>query len=500
MNFIRQSLLLGVFFTLPALTSAQEIMSLKDAAQAAVVKSPDVQARWHAFREAEEEVGVARGGFFPKVDLSAGTGRISTEQKKARVDQSYHGNEQTLSLRQMIFDGFATSSEVKRLGRAKLVCYFELLDASENAALEAGRAWLDVMRFRAQTQLAEENYLQHQAAYEQLRRRADSGVGKRVDVDQAASRLSLADVNLTTAYANLHDVTARYVRIVGEQPPKNMPAAESLAKALPGSAEAALADALKHNPALRAAVENIEASQHDLEARRAAFMPRLDLVARRDHFSNYQDNGSRDESRVELRLNYNLFNGGSDAARNRQFRERKNMALDLREKACRDMRQTLSIAYNETKRLNEQLPFIISQVSLVEKTRAAYRDQFNIGQRTLLDLLNTQNEYFDARRTQVNADADLGIAYLRSYAGMGRLLETLGLKRIEADQQPDESDLTPVELSEMCPNTTPADTTLDREALKRKVKAMLDDPTSNFIGNRPQPAAPAEKPAVSGWK
>ena len=176
------------------------------------------------------------------------------------------------------------------------------------------------------------------------------------------------------------------------------------------------------------------------------------------------------------------------------------MALDLREKACRDMRQTLSIAYNETKRLNEQLPFIISQVSLVEKTRAAYRDQFNIGQRTLLDLLNTQNEYFDARRTQVNADADLGIAYLRSYAGMGRLLETLGLKRIEADQQPDESDLTPVELSEMCPNTTPADTTLDREALKRKVKAMLDDPTSNFIGNRPQPAAPAEKPAVSGWK
>ena len=123
-----------------------------------------------------------------------------------------------------------------------------------------------------------------------------------------------------------------------------------------------------------------------------------------------------------------------------------------------------------------------------------------IGQRTLLDLLNTQNEYFDARRTQVNADADLGIAYLRSYAGMGRLLETLGLKRIEADQRPDESDLTPVELSEMCPNTTPADTTLDREALQRKVKAMLDDPTSNFIGNRPQPAAPAEKPAVSGWK
>lgn len=140
MNHIRQLLLLGVFFSLPTLTGAQEIMSLKDAAQAVVVKSPDVQARWHAFREAEEEIDVARGGFFPKVDLSAGSGRISSEQKKARVDQSYYGHEQTLSLRQMIFDGFATANEVKRLGRAKLVRYFELLDASENAALEAGRA------------------------------------------------------------------------------------------------------------------------------------------------------------------------------------------------------------------------------------------------------------------------------------------------------------------------------------------------------------------------
>ena len=500
MNSIRQMLLLGAFFSLPALTCAQEIASLKDAAQAAVVKSPDVQARWHAFREAGEEVGVARGGFLPKLDFSAGSGHVKTEQDKARIDQSYYGNEQSLSLRQMIFDGFATSSEVKRLGRAKLVRYFELLDASENAALEAGRAWLDVMRYRAHTQLAEENYLQHQAAYEQLRRRADSGVGKRVDVDQAASRLSLADVNLTTAYANLHDVTARYVRIVGEQPPKSMPAADALSKALPATAEAALNDALKNNPALRAAVENTEAAQHDLEARRAAFMPRLDLVARRDHYSNYQDGGSRDESRIELRLNYNLFNGGSDAARNRQFRERKNLALDLREKACRDMRQTLSIAYNETPRLNEQQPFIINQVSLVEKTRAAYRDQFNIGQRTLLDLLNTQNEYFDARRTQVNADADLTIAYLRSYAGMGRLLETLGLKRIEADQHPAESELTPIVLSEMCPNTTPIDTSLDREALQRKVKDMLDDPKSNFIGNRPQPPAATEKPAASRWK
>ncbi|MFT3848313.1 MAG: TolC family outer membrane protein [Propionivibrio sp.] len=472
------------------------VASMKEAAQQAVLKSPEVLSRWHAFREAEEEIGVARGGFLPRVDLSAGSGQQKRNQSDLNIDQSYYGNESTLSLRQMLFDGFATSNEVKRLGRAKLVRYFELLDASENVALEAARAYLDVARFRAQVALAEDNYIQHQAAHEQLKKRAQSGVGKRVDVDQAASRLALADVNLTTAYANLHDVTARYVRIVGQPPAKDLPPPTQLAQSFPTNADAALGVALKNNPALRASIENIEASQYDLDARRAAFMPKFDLVARRDDYSNYEDAGSRDETRVEVRMNFNLFNGGSDAARSRQYRERKNVALDLREKACRDLRQTLAIAYNETQRLNDQLSYIALQVALVEKTRTAYRDQFNIGQRTLLDLLNTQNEYFDARRSQVNAEADLSIAYLRSYAGMGNLLERLGLQRVDADNLPSDDELTPVNLAQMCPPTLPADTTLDREALNRKAHELLDGKSGSFLGARsPAPAADAPSPA-----
>ena len=483
-------------FELPESTAR----SLKEAAQLAVLKSPEVLSRWHAFREAEEEVGVARGGFLPKVDLSVGSGQQKRVQSDLDIDQSYSGNESTLSLRQMLFDGFATSNEVKRLGRAKLVRYFELLDASENIALEAARAHLDVQRYRAQVALAEDNYIQHQAAHEQLKKRAQSGVGKRVDVDQAASRLALADVNLTTAYANLHDVTARYVRVVGQAPGKDLPPAPPLAQAFPANADAALGIALKSNPALRASVENIEASQYDLEARRAAFMPKFDLVARRDDYSNYEDAGSRDDTRVEVRMNFNLFNGGSDAARSRQYRERKNVALDLREKACRDLRQTLSIAYNETQRLNDQLSYIALQVALVEKTRTAYRDQFNIGQRTLLDLLNTQNEYFDARRSQVNAEADLSIAYLRSYAGMGNLLERLGLKRVDADNAPADDELTPVDQAQMCPPTLPVDAVLDRDALNRKAREMLDGKGGNFLGARSPAAEPVVAPAPESVK
>ena len=139
-------------------------------------------------------------------------------------------------------------------------------------------------------------------------------------------------------------------------------------------------------------------------------------------------------------------------------------------------------------------------MALVEKTRTAYRDQFNIGQRTLLDLLNTQNEYFDARRSQVNAEADLSIAYLRSYAGMGNLLERLGLKRVDADNAPADDELTPVDQAQMCPPTLPVDTVLDREALNRKAREMLDGKGGNFLGARSPAAEPVVAPAPESVK
>lgn len=494
LSTLRQLPLVAALAWLATPVFAQETphLTLKDVAQLAVLNSPEVRARWHAFREATEEIDVARGGFLPKLDFSAGAAREMLKQPTAGLDENFYRRTRTLSLNQMLFDGFATTSEVKRLGKTKLVRYFELLDVSENVALEAGRAYLDVLRSRYLVFLAEENYIQHQVALEQLKQRSQSGVGKRVDVEQAASRLALADVNVTTAYANLHDVTARYVRFVGEQPPKVMFAPAQSSKLLPDSAEAALQVALKGSPALRATIENIEASQHDLEARRAGFMPRLDLRARNESINNNLNTpGYRDDSVLEMVMSYNLFNGGADSARSRQYRERKNTALEQREKACRDMRQTLSIAYNETLRLSDQLAFISLQVNLVEKTRAAYRDQFNIGQRTLLDLLNTQNEFFDARRAQVNANTDLAIAYLRTYAGMGRLLEHLGLKRLDEKNSPDDQDLTSIDPAQLCPPTKPADVYLDREALGRKVKEFMENPANNFVAGRtPLTSAP----------
>jgi adhesin transport system outer membrane protein len=456
-----------------------------------------VLAKWHAFKAAGGDVDVARAGFFPRVDYTGGTGREHLKLPGS-PERDYTRSGYALTLNQMVYDGFATSNDVKRLDKARLTRYFELLDAAANAALEAGRAYYDVIRYRQLTLLAEANYIEHRSSYELLLRRAQSGAGRRVDVEHAAGRLALAELNLNTETANLHDVMARYLRLVGEQAPSIMFGPARLERGYPVSEQDALKAAFKQNPTLRAAVENVEAAQYELELRRSAFHPRLDLRLRNDRAENVDGViGSRNNNIAELVLNFNLFNGGADVARQTVYAERKNQALDLRDKACRDIRQTLSIAYNEVRRLQAQRSSIDLQVSAIEKTRDAYKAQFNIGQRSLLDLLDTENELLTARRTAVNADVDIDQAYLRTQAGMGRLLEFLGLKRIDEQETPDSSEMAPILESEICPPEAPRGYLVDFAALDARALANLDaaKPVTEPAPPKPAPpAAPAAKP------
>ena len=387
----------------------------------------------------------------------------------------------------MLYDGFATQSEVARLGYAKLARYYEVVDAAENTALEAVRAYQDVQRYRDLVALAKENYVQHKQVFDQIEERVRAGVGRRVDLEQATGRLALSESNLLTEASNLHDVSARYQRVVGELPAEALLPASLGSDGLPPSISEALTLAYQGSPAFNAAVENVRAAQAEAQATDSRFQPRVDLRASQSLVHNLDGVDGRSGDRViELVLNYNLFNGGSDRALKRQYAERLNEAKDLRDKSCRDIRQTLAIAYNDIGRLSEQLRYLNQHQLSIEKAREAYRRQFEIGQRTLLDLLDTENEYFQARRAYANAGYDRQIAEARTLAGMGGLLKKLGLARadlptLEALGQ----DRDGIDPATACPAAAPLQVTFDKAALAAAAKPVVE------------PQAPIEKPAAS---
>ena len=169
------SVCLGVAALGPVSVLAQQD-TLKSVAQKAILSNPEVLQKWHAYQASVNEKDVAAGGYLPRVDLTAGIGREHRDDPLLKSD--YSRRSATLSLTQMLYDGFATSNEVKRLDHARQVRYFELLDASESAALEAARAYLDVLRYRKLVNLAEDNYVRHRAVFEQIQKKAQAGVAR----------------------------------------------------------------------------------------------------------------------------------------------------------------------------------------------------------------------------------------------------------------------------------------------------------------------------------
>ena len=458
--------------------------ALLKAVQQAVLTNPDVLARWNGFKAAGSEQNTARAGFLPQLDV---TGSVGRESRNAPAGDygSYGVNTSQITLNQMLFDGRFTANEVKRLGFVKLGRYYALAEISETTALDAVSAYVDVVRYRELVDAATQNYVEHKQTALQLEERTKAGVGRRSDFEQANGRLALSESNLQTELTSLHDASARYLRVVGAMPPTQLPPLPEpfLLASLPDSTQSLMREGLQGSPTLRAALENARAYQQATESSRAAFLPRLNLRAYQAGDKNLAGvTGNTNVSGVELLLNDNLYRGGADAAKQRQTVNQKDQARALQETACRDVRQTLSLAYSDMRRLSEQQRLRDLQRLATEKSREAYRQQFDIGQRTLLDLLDTQGEYFAASRAYIHARYSQIAAQARTLAGMGQLVAALGAQRADMPTaQEAGQEHSTIDQAELCPlDETEVDTV---DAIKARLAAPVKRASASAPGS-----------------
>ncbi|MFL6658061.1 MAG: TolC family outer membrane protein [Massilia sp.] len=466
---------------------AQQTQTLKEATQQAVLTNPEVLARWHAFEAANSERAAGAGAFLPRLDLTASTGKDDLSDPVKSNNLNSHSS--SLTLTQMLFDGALAYNDVARLDHTRMARLYELRDMSETVVLDVVRTYADVLRYRRLVELAVVNYGRHRAVVFQIQKKTQAGVSRRVDLEQIAGRVALAESNLLQETANLHDVSARYQRLVGVVPSPMLEPMTTLTKNMPQSANAALGTALAMHPALAAAVESVRANDRAARLRRSAYSPRVDIRLRSDRGGNISGlPGRTSNDAVEVQMSWNLFNGFSDHARVRQQADLINVARDQRDKACRDVRQTLLIAYNDSVKLTEQLSYLDQHQLSIEKARDAYRKQFDIGQRSLLDLLDSENELFQSKRAYANADYDRIFAFARTHAGMGLLHQALGLSRLEPGTLPDLGRQDDKEdQAQNCPNEVPQTYVVDKQKLNERA--------NEYVFESPATVAPAPAPA-----
>lgn len=404
--------------------------SMEQTVEKTVLSNPEVRARFQDFQSTLEGQNVISGGLLPQITAQGWTGREWRGSTSDEPSARWGRNGYSLQLRQLLFDGFSTTNNIKQLGFEKLSGYYELLATVDNLATEATSAYLDVQRYREMERLARDNFGVHETTLKQLRERQESGVGRGVDLEQANGRLALAQSNLMTESNNLNDVTQRYRRIVGEYPAATLLDAPDVSGALPKDPKDFIGS-LRGNPAILSKQALVQAAQAGVSSAKGKHAPTLELQAatgkdRAQPGTPYRDAQS---SNVQLVLSYNLYRGGADQARVRQTTAQAYAARDVRDYTCRNVQQDLSVAWNNIVKLREQLPFLREHEMATSKVRTAYMQQFQIGQRSLLDLLDTENELFDSRRALANAVFDLKKAEYRWLALSHQVLPAVAVSQ-----------------------------------------------------------------------
>ena len=420
-------------------SSAQEVAldapvsTVNRAIELAINHQPEVQARWEAFLASGDDRRAVKGGYLPSVDINGDFGRAKREYDNRGW---FTRDSVEVSITQMLFDGFFVRSRLEQADQSRLTRYYELLDAVQTKALEAIEAYEDVRQYRETVALAKTNQDTHQGVLKRIGERADTGVGNRVDLQQANGRLALAQANLLTEEANLHDVTARFQRIVGVMPADALSDYAVAAASVPADFGSVMAEATRSHPSLYAANSGIRAAQAAIDEAKSAYYPKLTVGARHGLYRNTNSFDSRfdphshgQESYVGLNLTYNLYRGGADEARASAAVRRLYQSKELLHKACIDLRQTASIAWNDVASLKVKLAALEAHRNGSAAVAAAYAEQFYIGRRTLLDVLDAKNEAFQAQRAYAQARHELNKAYYRTLYAMGVLLNVVGQSR-----------------------------------------------------------------------
>ncbi len=420
-----QTLLLGAAAA-SLVASAASAETLQEALRRAYETNPTLAAQRAGLRATDENVPIARASALPAVQLQSSYSEnvilpITAFTAPSRTSQTQASLTYPLYSGGAVKNGVAAAKVRVEGGRAAL----RGTEADLFTAVVA--AYMDVVRDSAVVQLNQQNLRVLDVNLQASRDRFEVGDLTRTDVAQSEARLALARSQLETAESRLIGSRESYVRLVGS-PPGELDAPPPL-PGLPADADSAVKIALAENPTLLAARKTLEATGYDIKTARATRLPTVDAFAQGNYtnflgtlgsFGSTQSPPQFDRTaQLGLRLTLPLYQGGAPAARIRQAQARQSQSVEQLTEAERGV---VAQARSAFAAYRASLDVIQSAEAAVSANRLALegvRAENSVGNRTILEILNAEQELLNSQVTLVTARRDAYVAGFAVLAAMG---------------------------------------------------------------------------------
>ena len=429
----------GTAFVLAIGGAPAEAMSLKDAISLVITTNPDVGVVVKDRRAIDYELRQAWGLYYPQIDVRGDTGEEfsendTTDHGSETTNQGAHDNGRWLwrsdaqaTLTQRIFDGFFAASEVGRQKARVKSAAERVQDQAEVSGLDATDQYLSIIRDRARLVNAEENIKKHEETLGLVQKRAELGGGNVADVSQAEARLATARSTYTDIQGELREDETKFLQIIGV-PAGELDSVTLDASLVPENVDLSVARGLDVNPKVRLAKYDVERSDEDIRQQESSLYPQLNFESIAS--TNHHNNGREDttyNAQFLLVLRYNIYRGGADIARVKEFKERRSEALETLRAAEREVEQEVRSSWATRQTQRERIETLEQQVAANQQTFDGYVQQFDIGQRGLLDVLDAANELFTSNDQLIFAKNEELFANYRILAAQGQLVESVGL-------------------------------------------------------------------------
>ena len=379
-------------------------------------------------RVTDEGVAIAKSGYRPVI---TGSAAIDYSNTHSRPEFGHRTTELTtgsfgVEIRQTLFDGFQTKNNVAAAESRVLAQQQSLKNDEQLILFDAASAYMDVIRDRQIAVLRERNLQFLSEQVRAARSRFDVGEGTRTDVAQADASRSAAVAQLAAARAQAKSSEAIYRQLIGEEP-NSLKAPSPLAKLLPKSLQQAMALAQEQHPAIVATERMVDVAAFTVKSTEGQLLPQVSASAgvseayRDSSPDTTGQNGRSTSAGIGLQLTVPIYQGGRTSAQVRQSKESLGQARIEVDVSRDQVRAAVTSAWSQYQASAENVSAIRETVSAAQLALEGVIEERNVGQRTTLDVLDSQADVINAQISLVEAERNVVVASYAILSAVGNL-------------------------------------------------------------------------------
>lgn len=428
-GFARPYLLFGLISLFPGDVQA---ITLKEALQSAINTHPQVMAERASSEANKATINREYAAFYPSIDLTAQGGLayvredyLQNSLQAAIAGESRGGTSSpSVTFKQLLYDGGSTVNQVKKATADFQQAYGKYLETVDGKGLRAAIAYIQVRRLQRLEKLTHQNIAVHKRILKKIAQLVHQGELTETDQTQVQARLDDAQVSLALVQGQLDVAKADFIEAVGKVP-EHLSSPMIPTQFLRPQLNQTLQEALRKNKSLQAAKADIHSAKATLEVTKARSLPTVTFEA--DATRNQNVGGVRGvqfQSTALVVLRYNLIDGGADEARRQEARERVTESGKRLAVQRLALEQEVRSSWVTKESATHQVNFLRKTLKAKSQVSKAYEQQFLVGLRSLLDILNSYRDYFESEGEKITAEATEDLMKARLLTASSSLLKT----------------------------------------------------------------------------